>query len=194
MKQCILNANKIVDYNDIEQRIEYDDFYNETPWDNCDNWKHEWVGTGYYDHEGREDHYSYVNRAVRDGGCGFIIVDDRDVIKCGCVGPTGCSKQVRFEAIAAAKRKATEQLVKWYENGWTWYTAVAEYGKYMYCAGGIDCEKYAYEVAYECACEVVAQLESAGYIVENQPEPQKPYNTVDVFKRRIHYNLTGEWK
>ena len=207
MKQRIITADKIVtvetvvteddrvvDYSDIEQRVEYDEWYNETPWESCDGWEHEFVGTGYYDHDDRRNHYSYVNRAARDGGCGFIIVTDESVIEWGCVGPTGCSKQVRFEAIAAAKRKATEQLVKWYENGWEWFTAVAEFEGYMHCVGGIDCMDYAEEVARECAAEVVDELERDGYIVENQPEPQRPYNAVDAFKRRIHYNLTGEWK
>lgn len=191
-----IEHDRVVDFDDIEGHAEPDDCY-ESPWSDCDGWEHEFSKDSYYDHEGREDSYARVNRTSRNGGSGYIEIDDDQVVKWGCTGPSGCSKQVRFEAIAAAKRKATIQLVKWYEDGWYNSVACATYGDYSNYLGGIidddGCSDYLDECILECRMEVAAQMECDGYEVVGQPSPPNPYNRVDAFKRKIRYNLTGVW-
>lgn len=182
-----------VDFEDIVGRIEPDDWYNEAPWESCDGWEHEWHGTNHYDHPGAYGSYKYVNRSARYGGCGFIEVDDETVIGWGCTGPTGCSKQVRFESIQRAKRKATEQLVDWYMNGWEVSYVHAEYDEYFASFGGIwdsPWGNYTEECLMGCRIEVAEQMESDGYRILNKPEPSYRYNRIEAFKARIRRQLT----
>lgn len=182
-------ADRRVSWDDIETSIEYDDRC-EAPWDECDGFEHEFERETYHDDERRRDSHAYVNRSPRDGGSGWIVIDDATVIdKWGCVGPAGCSRQVRAESIARAKRQTIEQLVKWYENGWQWYGARAQFGEYEDSVWGIDSEEYAVEVAEtEMRWEVAAQLEENGFIVADKPAP-RIYNPVDVMRNRIRRNL-----
>lgn len=186
-------VSEIVDYDDIKIRVEYDDWDQRAPWEDCDGWEHEFRGTGYKDHPRARLGYNYVNRPALQGGCGYIVVEDSDVIRWGCDGYYGCSKQVRAEAIAAAKRKATEQLVKWYEDGWQWYDVCAEWGDYHESMCGIDCPDYAQTVGREFADNIADNLEADGYTVINRPKRQNKYNRVEAFKLRIRHNLTGSW-
>ena len=188
VETSVKDEPRIVDWDDIEGSLEGDDWSGETPWEHCDGWEHEFEGTGYWDHADAADSYTYVNRRVRDGGCGYIVIDDSQLYD----GPSGCSKQVRFEAIAQSRRKATEQLVKWYCDGWHVYCAVAKYGDYTDSLGGIYDDaygEYASEYVDECRNNVADQLEDDGYTVENRPDPPKPYNRVDAFKDSIRRNL-----
>jgi len=174
-----------VDYNDIETNIDYDEFAGGPPWEDCDGFEHEFNSSGSY-----KDSYKYVNRSYRDGGSGYIEIDDNDVVKWSCIGYSGCSKQVRFEAIARAKRATTEILVKWYEQGWESYIASAEYGDYQDSCGGIDSYEYAEKVVEECRREVACCMIHDGYIVKNIPESPKPYNRYDAFRDKIKRQLT----
>lgn len=190
-KSSTVENDRYVDWNDIKGHIEGDDCNGEAPWENCDGWEHEVENPSNWDHDDRTDSYTYYNRGRFNGGDGYVIVDDSDVIKWGCTGPSGCSKQVRFETIAAAKRKATEQLVKWYEDGWHCYAAIASYGDYSASVGGIYDDVYGY-YAHECAeemrHEVAYQMERDGYIIKGEPTPVK-YSRVDAMRDRIHRNL-----
>jgi hypothetical protein len=183
---------RTIDFDDIVGSVEYDEHYTEAPWDNCDGWEHEFHherSDGFYDDPDKRDSHTRVNCSRYNDDTGYIEVTDEQVIEWGCTGYPGCSKQVRFESIARAKRAATIQLVKWYTYGWHWFSAIAEYGRYSDSCSGIDDPIYAAEVAEECRREVAAQLENDGYIVENQPAPPKRYNQVDSFKDRIRRNL-----
>jgi hypothetical protein len=190
----VTEVERYVDWDDIEGSFEPDDWANESPWEWCDGWEHGFERESHWDHTARTEHYSYVNR---NHGCGrgYIVVDDADVIDWGCVGTSGCSKQVRFETIARAKRKATEQLVNWYENGWHVNCAIAKYEDYVNSVGGIYDDAwgdYSRECVEECRHEVAAELEKDGYIIEGRPE-QKQYSRVDAFKDRIRRNM-NEWE
>ena len=192
VKTTVEEFDRYVDWDDIKGYIEGDDWTGEAPWEHCDGWEHTFDKDGYWDHDDKRDHYSYVNRSSREGGSGYIDVDDDDVVKWGCVGPTGCSKQVRFEAIARAKRKATEQIVKWYEDGWHVNCAIAKCGDYISSIGGIydtSWGEHSHECAEECRREVAAEMERDGYIVEDQPAPPKPYSRVDAFRDCIRRNM-----
>lgn len=200
-KQRVITADKIVeiettvierniDWNDINGYIEVDEFHNEAPWESCDGWEHEFVSTDNlpFDVEKARGYVwsnDYSNR-------GLIVIDDATVENVwGCGGYPGCSKQVHREAVAAAKRKAIDQLAKWYKYGWTWYTAVAEYDDKMECVGGIDDDSYAEEVVDEMKDQVAYELEKDGYIVVNRPAPPKRYTPAELFQQRIERNLSA---
>lgn len=186
----------IVDTTIIDRHVQWDDIvgsyepddWGDAPWDNCDGWEHTVEKSGWRDEEGRTDSHTYFRG--RDGN-GFVVIDDETVIGWGCVGCTGASKQVRFEAIAAAKRKATEQLVAWYADGWEVNCACARYDDYIDSLGGIydDDGAYTDECVEECRHEVANQLENDGFIVDCRPQKAQ-YSLVDAMRDRIHRNLT----
>jgi len=182
----------IVDWDDIKGRAEPDDCYSGAPWEECDGYEHEFNKIGYYTHDGWEDSRGRVNRSPRDGGSGYITIDDDDVIKWGCTGYPGCSKQVRAETIARAKAKTLDLLVKWYCEGWYESCAIAEYGDYSDSVGGIWDEPwgdYTEELVLECRHNVADQLEKDGYTVENRPAVTNQYDRIKAFKERIKRNL-----
>jgi len=184
--------DRYVDWDDIEGRVEGDDCYCEAPWEHSDGWEHEFESVSWRDRQARRESYTFCNRKIRNGGNGFIIVDDSMLYD----GPSGCSKQVRFETLARARRKATEQLVKWYENGWHVYVAIAEYKDYSDSLGGIYDDEYgdyALECAEECRNNVADEMERDGYVIENRPDPPKPYSRVDAFRDAIRRNMNGGW-
>ena len=183
---------RVVDYDDIVGRGESDDWHTDAPWEECDGWEHEFHKDGYYTHEGLRDSRGWVNRTTRNGGSGYIEIDDDTVIGWGCTGPSGCSKQVRAERIARAKRDALDQLVKWYSDGWYVSVAIAEYGDYSDCVGGIWDEPwgdYTRELVEERRANVADQMEDDGYEVIGRPTPPKPYNRIDHHRDRIRRNL-----
>lgn len=183
--------SRYVDYDDIEARVEIDDDHYGTPWDDCDGWEHDFDPQHWSDHEDKENAHNYVRRSARDGGCGFIVIGDDTVRnRWGCDSPySGASKQVAAEYRAHVNRRAVEQLVNWYENGWTWYLAVAEFGEHFDALHGIDSEEYAAECAEECRENVADELEKAGFIIRNRPAPKPPYSRVDAFRNRIKRQL-----
>ena len=187
----VTEESAIVDWDDIVGRGESDDWSHGAPWEDCDGWEHEIERLGWRDHEGRTDSRGYVAYGYHKGS--VITIDDDDIVnRWGCTGPSGCSKQVRAEAIAAAKRKALDQLVTWYNDGWYVSIAIAEYGDYQDCVGGIWDEPwgdYTEKCIEECRHNVADQLEDDGYTVEGRPEVTNHYNPVDRFRERIRYNL-----
>lgn len=182
--------NRAVNYDDIECSVEIDDFMSEAPWEHCDGWEHEADWLRYPTDEQRNMQgfgYSDSNRKY------FLLSIDDDTVskRWGCNGYPGASKQVVKEAIAAVKKQAMAQLVKWYSDGWEWYTACAEFNdkEYVNYLGGIDDDDYARECAEgDCRSEVVHEMERDGYIVTNQP-PRKEYSAVDSMRDRIRRNL-----
>lgn len=87
----------------------------------------------------------------------------------------GTPKQVYLEERAEVRRRAIEQLVKWYDDGWQWYGVACEFLDYESSIWGILTEDdspsdpYLDEVKVEMALEVAGQLEDAGFTVINQP-------------------------
>ncbi len=184
----VTEEDRVVDFDDIETEVSYDEIVHEAPWERCDGWEHEFIEFGYNPHEGYDNAQGTVHRSEYSDN-GFIDVDSGVVENMwGCVGYVGCSKQVRAESIARAKRKATIQLVDWYENGWENYCARAEYGDYQDSCCGIDCVDYAETVAQECRHNVAYEMEEAGYIIINQPEV-KPYCRVSALRDKIRRQL-----
>lgn len=181
-------TDRYVDWDEIKGHSECDD-WPETPWENADGWDHTFEEYSYRSHDDTKYSYKHIKN-THYSNRGFIEVSNDDIIKWGCVGATGCSKQVRFEAIARAKREATEQLVKWYEDGWYVNVAFAVWGDYSDNVGGIygdDCD----EMIEECRHNVADQMERDGYIVEGRPEPAI-YSRVDAYRDKIKRNLGGK--
>ena len=172
-------------------RVEPDEYFSDAPWDNCCGFEHEVHGLNYYSHPNSSQHYSYVNRSAYEGGCLFIVIDD-STVEGWNTGPSGCSKQVRFESIARAKRDATERLVKWYENGWTVWTVSATYKDYADYLGGIyddDSGSYAEDCVLDRRLDVAEPMKSDGYIIENEPDPPNEWSQIDAFRDQIRRNL-----
>jgi len=192
----VRTENRVVDFSEIKTSVSVDDWMTEAPWEHCDGWEHEAEQHGsksdfaLYDTIGGNISelqgfgYSVNNREY------FLITIDDDTVanRWGCNGYPGASKQVVRESIAEAKRAAIKQLVEWYENGWEWYNADAEYGEFQDSLGGIDSYDYAQECADECARNVAHEMEQAGYVVENIP-PAKQYSRVEMMRDQIHRNL-----
>ncbi len=189
VKTTVTEEDRIVDFNDIETSVEYDEYWHDAPWDHCDGWEHEFIASRRFDHDGYQDSVGAVRKTYHNDDSGFIgITDDTVVNGWGCIGYSGCSKQVRAESIARAKRQAVIQLVKWYEYGWEYYTAFARYGDFMDNCGGIDCVDYGQEVADECAHNVADEMEKDDYIIVNRPEI-KPYCRVSALRDKIRRQL-----
>lgn len=181
-----------VDWNDIETSVEYDDCYTDAPWESCDGLEHDvqWLryGADDWQREARGYGWSDANRQAF-----LITIDDSIVIdKWGHTRLAGESKQSWLERVAFYKAQTIDQLVKWYSHGWHWYVAQASYGDYRESVGGIDCEKYAQQMANdELRAEVATQLEQAGFIVENWPASDRPhYSKLDAARDRIKRQLT----
>ena len=158
------DESRVVQWDDIEGSVESDDCYGECPWDDCDGWEHEFEREHWNDHDDKLYSRGRVNRNWRDGGSGYIVIDD-DTIR----DKWGVSE----DRIAEVKRDAIDQLVKWYENGWCYVVACARYDDYSDYLGGIltddGCNDHAEECVEQCRHEVAAQLERDGYIVEGRP-------------------------
>lgn len=186
-------TERIVDWNDIEARAEVDEYESDAPWEHADGWEHEarWLRRSELEHEEQENAqgygWSYTNRE------NFLITLSDDTVRAWGFSDTefypGASKQVSRELFAAVKAKNLAQLVKWYTDGWQWYTAVAEYGDVSHNVGMIDSEEYAEEVAEtELRGEVADELEAGGYIIVNRPEPDK-WTPARHLRDKIRRNL-----
>ncbi len=152
-----------------------------TPWEHCDGFEHECI-----EHPGSMEHVDNPREMqgwgrAWDSGASFVIVLDKDedygIYK--YMRKRGASKMVAREAVALERRRTLAQLVKWYENGWTWYGVKCEMtvldDVYEASVYGIDDDEYARrEVAGEIASEVAGQLERDGYTITDKPEEQHP--------------------
>lgn len=183
-----------IDYQDLLDcvEIEQDDWHG-APWENCDGYDHE-IGPVDFDHPDQTDSCAYVS--ARNGWSGRIIKhgtsteDDLDDLY-EYYRSRGQSKQVAFEAVAESRRLRMEQLVNWYENGWTYYYVKAEYNGYeSRGCGGIDDYDYAdTEIRSEEADELADQLEADGFIVTGKPEPfSKEDARRNNCKQRLDWN------
>lgn len=181
----------IVDWEDIEGCVEPDDWDGRAPWDDCEGWEHDTRELGYYDDDGLTDSRGYA-RIYNDPNV-LIEIDDDDIInRWGCTRRNGEAKQVWLERVAQDQTESMDQLVKWYEDGWCSWYAEAKYDDYHDGLGGIYADvgdDYLDECVLECRYNVAAEMEDAGYIVNNKPAPPEPYNHVKEFKDHICRNL-----
>lgn len=175
-----------VDYDDILEAvtIDYDEGYDEAPWDSCDGFEHDYRRADSYGcNESDRDMRGY---GISDGRReSFVItISDEDVEKWGNYDyyrDNGCSKQVAFELTAQAKRDTIDKLVGWYSDGWYWYVVHGNYGDdYSGAIGGIDSVDYGEEVRYDVADEIVSEMERDGYIVSGRENPH------EWTKQKIH--------
>jgi len=181
IETVVKEYDRVVDFHNIldSVSVDYDDWHNEAPWDSCDGWDHEVESVESFDGADLDDLREcrgYV-RGDRYTNGRIISIDDADIVKkWGCEGYNGMSKQARAEYVATVKRKALDQLVKWYEEGWHWYSVCGDYQDYTASLSGIDCREYAEEVRMEIADEIAGQMQDDGYAITNRPKPQEPYN------------------
>ena len=181
--------DRVVEFDDIVERVDisHDDWNGDPPWEQCDGWDHHARREGHYDHEGIRDARGYARCGRGDNR--IIEIDDDDIVeRWGCDGYHGASKQVRAEMIAQVKRRALDQLVKWYEDGWEYYVVSGEYHGCSDSLAGIDCWSYAEEVRLEVAGNIADQLEDDGFEVVGRPAPVVTHK-LEWHRERIARNL-----
>lgn len=166
----VTETDRIVDYDDILESVsvEYDEWFNEAPWEHCDGFEHEYEDIGYYNHDG----------ITNSRGCGWsnrerfiITISDKQLEEWGTYDyyrANGCSKQVAREIVAQVKRNTLDQLVKWYSNGWEWYTVHGDYLGYQASVGGVDSYEYAETLRYEIADEIGDEMLKDDYVIHNR--------------------------
>ncbi len=192
----VTETDRIVDYDDIlaAVSVEYDEWFHDAPWDNCDGFEHEYNTVGYYDHDGITD----------SRGCGWsdanrerfvITISDDQIREWGNYDyyrADGCSKQVARELVAQVKRNTLDQLVKWYSNGWEWYTVHGDYLGYQASVGGVDSYEYAETLRYEIADEIGDSMLEDDYVIHNRHRTNdrtKLEYAKDRFKRNLQLDV-----
>lgn len=192
-------ADRVVYWEDITTRVEPDDMHTDAPWEDCDGWEHTCEKLTSVAYDRSQDELEEMRCAERccysrgDRTHFWLTISDSDIVnKWGlpqwCAG---ASKQVRAEWIARIKKQAYKQLASWYENGWQYWGAIAEYEEddITDSVWGIDDEEYAEECAEtDCRYNVAHQLEEMGYIIENKPE-MRSYSAADRMRDNIKRNL-----
>lgn len=164
-----------VSWDEIWESIEVvpDDDMTETPWDNCDGFDHEVTDIRDID-ENRE---SLQKRRgftwSRERRNSVVISMERDKSGYNFYRQQGASRQVASEMVALARRKRIEQVCRWYSQGWEWWGVRGELKGCVASVWGIDDYDYANtEMCEEIAVELAGQLEDAGYVVTDKPEPK----------------------
>jgi hypothetical protein len=166
-------TKRTVDFDSILESVsvEYDDWTNEAPWESCDGYEHSIERANFDCNDNRSDARGFV---LTNDGRMLITISD-DILEMwgnfDYYHAAGCSKQVSAELVAQVKRKAMDQLVNWYSDGWSWYSVSGEYQGYAGSIGGIDSECYAEDCRVGVANEIAGQMEADGFIIENRPEP-----------------------
>jgi len=189
---AVESDSALVDYDDIlaATKVEPDNCFGETPWENCDDFKH--TCTTNFDYNALHMRgYCY---------CDFLhthaviqLSKDEDWGLYEWHRKHGATRQVAQEAVAAEHRRTLDQLVDWYSNGWQWFGVQCDFevlGENFYDSiWGIDDEDYAkQEVVPEIADAVADQLEKAGFTVNNRPI-REPYPNRASKKTRLQHNL-----
>lgn len=184
----------VIDFSDILEaaRVEYDEDYN--PLD-CDGLEHETktpatiaVEAGeYYENDSEGIREALTNargyfRPDRDPDK-VVIIDRQQAARdqWGAGHSKGASKQVIAEMIAANIQSTTDYIRRVYEGDVHGYGVVINYTapdgeEYHASLWGIgieghdpDRDPYIDEVKTDCAGEIAAELEEAGFTVKNQP-------------------------
>ena len=191
VETIVTESDRVVDYDDILESVsvEYDEWFHDAPWEHCDGLEHDYNRIGWYavdDVRGSRGYgYSDANRES------FVItIDDDQVKEWGNYDyhrARGCSKQVARELTAQEKRNTLDRLVRWYSNGWEWYSVQGEYKDYIAGVGGVDCPEYAETLRWEIADEIAAEMESDGYIIEDRHNPHEQTHQQQL-QNRLNWN------
>lgn len=169
---AVETAPATIDFDEIlaKTQVVYDEGFGDTPWENCDG----------FDHEVERTHLM-ENAAARRGYCPsermqvvITLAEGDDYGIYDYQREHGASKQVAREAVAYARRRTLDQLVKWYTDGWEWFGVKCDFealgDEYHDSLWGIDDSDYAErDVKPEIADNVAAELEKAGFTVTNRP-------------------------
>lgn len=172
----------IIDYDDIFAMTTVEnDNHSDAPWDDCDGWEHSFVEAGNlaYETEIMENAQGVVRSRDRHG---VILINTDDVKKkwMGEYSPfSGESRQVYEERIARTKRKAIEQLVDWYENGWSVWVVSCEFLGADESVGGVwgddsGSDEHVTEMRHEIAGQVAGALKKRGFEIVHEPPAYDP--------------------
>ncbi len=105
----------------------------------------------------------------------------------------GGSRQRFREHVAEHRKKAIEQLIRWYEDGWQYWWVSCNFMDYQASVGGgmVDDDEendpYILEVKEDIAEEVAGQMEKDGYTVINRPE--NDYNSRAAKQKRLRWKI-----
>ncbi len=106
----------------------------------------------------------------------LVIVTREQAAKWGIyefVGNGQVSRQVAYERAEAIRRKAIDQLVRWYDEGWSYWGVVCEYLHYEESVWGIDDYDHAEgEAADDMARQVAHAMRKDGFEITGVPEPE----------------------
>jgi hypothetical protein len=159
----------IVDFDSILEAttVEVDDDMG-PPWKEHDGWEHALKKSDYLRGYNEDDW-------VR--GKGVVVVSRDQAREWGVYGytPGHTHKQRAWERGERIRRKAIDQIVRWYEHGYTWYGVVCKFKGHRASIWGIQTEgdspddPYLDETRRELAGEVADELEKDGYTVINRP-------------------------
>lgn len=161
----------VIDFVDILEACEVvdDEWSSAPPWKEHDGYDHETERAG----RGDEDRRGYAT-PERSANVVVILSDKIGDDDYRWARDHGQSKQVAAELRARCRQHTLDQLVKWYSDGWNWYTVRCEFRGVFDSLSGIDSYEYADgDCRLQVAGEVAYQLEQQGYTVENKPEPEK---------------------
>jgi hypothetical protein len=187
----IETESAVIDYADIlaATTVESDDDNGETPWDDCDDWEHtidKLDSSRHTDSRPRNVCYS-------DGYRRYIRINV-DAEKMGLTGwkhfhAQGASKGVAHQLAAMEIRRAIDQLVKWYTDGWQYYGVVCKFKDVHESVWRIDDYDYAHdEVRHEIAYQAATELERQGYEVVNRPDAKLDHRKTkrERLKRKLN--------
>lgn len=213
IESTITVKDAVIDFQDILDACEIqDDDTSEAPWENCDGWEHTAVSVDRLDGAKRDNAEFMQGYVYHESDREYKLIELEPGEDWGTydhLRAQGASKQTAREASAATRRKAIEQLVEWYRNGWSYYGVTCEFEGAEASVWGVDDHDYAdTDVRQEIASEVAGQLEGEGYTIINYPA--KPVllktraahegayaacGTVEVWKERYARNLASQnWR
>jgi hypothetical protein len=174
--QCWHDAQPI-DFADIfDAAIVEPDNDCEAPWESGDGWEHTFIERNKLPDRLTLDDAREATGWVRSHRDGGLIVVDPAVVKKQWMGEyskaSGEHRQVYEERIAAVRRNAVKQLVKWYTDGYEYWRVCCNFMDETASLGMIQDD---YDGAHLKACrvemaeDVADLLEKRGFVVINKP-------------------------
>jgi hypothetical protein len=197
--------NAVVDFQKILDACEVvPDPDADAPWEMCDGWEHlavsesdlEYTAWGHFETvtEKKSKWVAHYNEddVVGPGSSRKLIIVGWATVD-GWQGEydwwRGEPRQVYEERLAEVRRDATEQLKRWYSEGWQYWGVRCEFLDVHESVWGVqtrddsDDDPYLDEVREEVALEVAGELEEIGYTVVNRPDK------AEQLKERRRQNL-----
>ena len=187
-----------VNFRDIQESTTFgvDEGCAARPWDWASGYEHREIEIGLHHAalQGSKKPRGFYNS--QQGDRGFLILED-------VVGQDrysyhrsrGAAKQVARELAVDQCRRALNQLVEWYSDGWWWYEAACKFEDYEDRLGGFldtDDEQYA---RGEVACTVARMMQADGYTILNWSGyldyPGEKYAGTN-YRERLRQNLNEQ--